>query len=287
MHYADYKTILSPQNGMNLYRGCTHGCIYCDSRSNCYQMTHDFEDIEVKRNAAKILESQLTRKRKPCMISTGAMCDPYIPVEEELRLTRECIEIIERHGFGLAILTKSARIMRDMDLLKAINEKTKCVVQITLTTFDEDLCRIIEPNVSTTAERFAVLEAMREAGIPTVVWLDPILPFINDTEENLRGILDYCIRAKVHGIVCFAMGTTMRDGSREHFYEKLDEHFPWVKQQYIRTFGSSYECHSPNNHRLMEIFRQECRKHKILCRMDDVFGYMRKFETKEQQLSLF
>ena len=287
MHYADYKTILSPQNGMNLYRGCTHGCIYCDSRSKCYQMKHDFEDIEVKRNAAKILESQLARKRKPCMISTGAMCDPYIPLEDELRLTRECLEIIERHGFGLAILTKSARIMRDIDIFEAINKKTKCVVQITLTTFDEDLCRIVEPNVSTTAERFTVLEAMREAKIPTVVWLDPILPFINDTEENLRGILDYCIRAKVRGIVCFAMGTTMREGSREHFYEKLDEFFPWVKQQYIRTFGDSYECHSPNNHRLMEIFRTECRKHDILHRIDDVFGYMRTFESKEQQLSLF
>ena len=287
MHYADYKTILSPQNGMNLYRGCTHGCIYCDSRSKCYQIDHDFEDIEVKRNAAKILEAQLNRKRKPCMISTGSMCDPYIHLENEIKLTRECLEIINRYGFGLAILTKSARILRDMDIFEEINKKTKCVVQLTLTTYDEDLCRVIEPNVSTTAERFAVLEAMRDAGIPTVVWLDPILPFINDTEENLRGILDYCVRAKVHGIVCFAMGTTMREGSREHFYEKLDEHFPWVKQQYIRTFGSSYECHSPNNHRLMEIFREECRKHGILHRIDDVFEYMRAFETKEQQMSLF
>jgi len=287
MHYADYKTILSPQNGMNLYRGCTHGCIYCDSRSVCYQIDHDFEDIAVKRNAAKILESQLARKRKPCMIGTGSMCDPYIPLEEELRLTRECLEIIERYGFGLTILTKSARIMRDMDILGAINEKTKCVVQMTLTTFDEDLCRIIEPNVSTTSERFAALESMREAGIPTVVWLTPILPFINDTEENLRGILDYCIRAKVRGIVCFAMGTTMREGSRDHFYERLDEHFPWVKQQYIRTFGGSYECRSPNNHRLMEVFRDICRKHGILYRTDDVLGYLRKFETREQQLSLY
>ena len=287
MHYADYKTIMSQSNGMNLYRGCTHGCIYCDSRSKCYQMDHDFEDIEVKRDAAKILEAQLKRKRKPCMIGTGAMCDPYIHLEEDLRLTRKCLEIIERHGFGLTILTKSARIKRDMDILKAINEKTKCVVQMTLTTFDEDLCRKIEPNVSTTAERFAVLEAMRDAGIPTVVWLDPILPFINDTEENLRGILDYCVRAKVRGIVCFAMGTTMREGSREHFYEKLDELFPWVKPQYIRTFGNSYECLSPNNHRLMEIFRDVCKKNNILYKTDDVFGYLREFESKEQQLTLF
>ena len=287
MHYADYKTILSPQNGMNLYRGCSHGCIYCDTRSKCYQLKNDFEDIEVKRNAVKILETQLKRKRKPCMINTGSMCDPYIHIEDELKITRQCLELIHRYGFGLAILTKSARIMRDIDILKQINEKTKCVVQLTLTTFDEDLCRKLEPNVSTTKERFAVLEAMRDEGIPTVVWFDPILPFINDTEKNLRGILDYCTRAKVRGIVCFSIGTTMREGSREYFYSKLDEHFPWVKQQYIRTYGDSYECVSPDNHRLMQIFRDECKKHNILHRMDDVFKYLRKFETKEEQLSLF
>jgi len=215
------------------------------------------------------------------------MCDPYIHLEEELQVTRQCLELIERYGFGLTILTKSARIMRDIDLLKAINENTKCVVQLTLTTFDEELCRILEPNVSTTAERFAVLEAMRDEGIPTVVWLDPILPFITDTEENLHGLLDYCIRAKVTGILCFGFGTTMREGSREHFYKKLDEHFPGMKQRYIQTFGGSYECLSPDNDKLMDIFRTQCRNHGILYRTDEVFGYMRQFETKQRQISLF
>jgi len=160
-HYGDYKTILSPKNNMNLYRGCTHNCIYCDSRSICYQIKHDFEDIEVKRNAVQILESQL-RKKSPCMIGTGAMCDPYIHLEEELQITRQCLEVIEKYGFGVAILTKSARIMRDIDLLYAINAKSKCVVQMTMTTFDEDLCRILEPDVSTTAERFDVLKTFKE-----------------------------------------------------------------------------------------------------------------------------
>ena len=287
MHYADYKTILSPKNGMNLYRGCTHGCIYCDSRSACYQINHEFEDIEVKRDAIIILEDQLRRKRKPCMIGTGSMCDPYIPLEEELRLTRQSLELIERYGFGLSILTKSARILQDMDLLIAINAKTKCVVQLTLTTFDEDLCRKIEPNVSTTYERFQVLEAMRDAGIPTVVWLCPILPFINDTEENLHGVLDYCVKAKVRGILCFGFGMTLREGNREYFYHELDRLFPGMKERYIRLFGNNYMCNSPNNAMLMGILKKTCERHGILWRQEAVFAYLREFETKERQLSLF
>jgi DNA repair photolyase len=287
MFYADYKTILSNNNGMNLYRGCSHGCIYCDSRSVCYQINHDFEEIEVKRNAAEILEKQLLRRRKPCMISTGAMSDSYIPPESELKVTRKCIEIIEKHGFGLTIQTKSNRILRDLDLFKKINRNSKCVVQMTLTTYDEDLCRIIEPNVSTTLERFKVLEIMRNEGIPTVVWLDPILPFINDNQENLLGILDYCIKAKVTGIICFAIGMTLREGNREYFYKKLDEFFPGIKKRYIETFGLSYECHSPENTQLMKIFREICQKHNILYEINDVFNYLHTFKTSNEQLSLF
>lgn len=287
MHYREYKSILSPKNGMNIYRGCTHGCIYCDSRSACYQMKHDFEDIEVKRNAPQILEEQLKHKRKSCMICTGAMCDPYVHLEEKLQVTRQCIEVIEKYGFGLAIQTKSARILRDMDLLTAINSKTKCVVEMTLTTYDEDLCRIIEPNVSSTAERLAVLETMRDAGIPTVVWLSPILPFINDTEENLRGILDYCIRVKVRGIICFGFGVTLREGDREYFYSKLDENFPGMKQRYVKTFGNSYECSSPNNDSLWAVFEDVCQKHGIIYNANEVFAYLHHFEEKERQISLF
>ncbi len=287
MHYADYKTILSAENGMNLYRGCTHGCIYCDSRSVCYQINHDFEDIEIKRNAPHILEAQLRKRRKPCMVSTGAMCDPYMHIEEQLQITRQCLALIERYGFGLAIQTKSARILRDMDLLKAIHARTKCVVEITLTTFDEDLCRMIEPNVSTTLERFWVLEAFRDAGIPTVVWLSPILPFINDTQENLLGVLDYCIRAKVRGILCFDFGVTLREGDREYFYRCLDRLFPGMKQRYIRQYGSAYKCISPNNGVLMDIFRRTCEQHGIFHGAEDVFAYLRAFETKEEQMSLF
>jgi DNA repair photolyase len=287
MHYADYKTILSPQNGMNLYRGCTHGCIYCDSRSTCYQMKHDFEDIEVKRGAAGILEAQLRARRRPAMIGTGAMCDPYIPLEAELGVTRQCLELVRRYGFGLAIQTKSARILRDMDILRDINRHSKCVVQITMTTYDEALCRVLEPNVSATRERFRVLEEMRGAGIPTVVWLSPILPFINDTEENLRGLLDYCVAAGVRAILFFSFGVTLRDGNREYFYRKLDEHFPGMKQRYARQFGNTYVCDSPNNARLTEILRGECARHGILLERGDVFAYLRRYETRDTQTLLF
>ncbi len=221
MHYKEVKTILSANNGMNVYRGCTHGCIYCDSRSKCYKMEHDFEDIEVKVNAPELLENALRKKRKKCMIGTGSMCDPYMHIETELNHTRKCLEIIDRYGFGLSIQTKSDRILRDLDLLKSINNKSKCVVQMTMTTYDENLCKLIEPAVCTTKKRYEVLKKMRDNGIPTIVWLDPILPFINDTEENLKGILDYCIDAEVIGIICFGMGLTLREGSREYFYKNL------------------------------------------------------------------
>ncbi|MDY3971107.1 MAG: radical SAM protein [Clostridia bacterium] len=288
MHEVTAKGILSAKNGMNIYRGCSHGCIYCDARSLCYQMNHDFEDIEVKANAAELLENALRRKRHKCMIGTGAMSDPYMHIEQKLGNMRSCLEIIEKYGFGVTVLTKSSKILRDLDLLKKINEKAKCVVQMTLTTYDEDLCRIIEPNVSTTYERFKTLEIMRDNGIPTVVWLCPILPFINDTEENLIGILDYCVKARVKGIINFGMGLTLRDGNREYFYKKLDEHFPGLKERYIRVYGNVYEIPSPNSKRLTEIFQTECRKNGIMYNVNECFEYLHRFEDRYcgEQMSL-
>lgn len=289
MHFVDAKGILSAKNGMNVYRGCTHGCIYCDARSDCYQMKHKFEDIEVKQNAPELLQLALSKKRKKCMIGTGAMCDPYMHCEEQLLITRKCNEIIERYGFGLAVQTKSDRVLRDIDLFKSINEKAKCVVQMTLTTFDEELCKILEPNVCTTKRRYETLGIMRDNGIPTVVWLSPILPFINDTEENLRGILNYCFDAGVKGIINFGFGTTIRDGDREYFYAALDKHFPGMKEKYIRTFGNSYECNSGNNVKLYSIFVSECEKHGVMYRPDDIFNYLWEFpqESSAEQLTLF
>jgi len=287
MHFTDAKGILSAQNGMNLYRGCTHGCIYCDSRSRCYGMEHAFEDIEVKQNAPELLEKALRSKRKKCMIGTGAMCDPYMHCEETLKLTRRCLELIDFYEYGLAIQTKSDRILRDLDLLKSINEKAKCVVQMTLTTYDEDLCRILEPNVCTTKRRAEVLEICRDNGIPTVVWLSPILPYINDTRENLEGLLDYCIKAKAQGIICFGMGVTMREGNREYFYNALDRHFPGLKERYQRKYGSAYELTSERNGELMQYFHEVCRRNGMLHTVDDCFRYLHEFPEKYEQMKLF
>lgn len=285
MHQVEAKGILSKNNGINVYRGCSHGCIYCDSRSKCYGFDHAFEDIEVKVNAPELLEKALKSRSRRCMIGTGAMCDPYMHIEKEQQLTRKCLELIERYGFGCAIQTKSADILRDMDLLRRINEQSKTVVQMTLTTADEKLCRIIEPNVSTTRERFEVLMECKKAGIPSVVWLSPILPFINDTEENINGILDYCFEAEVKGIICFGMGVTMREGNREYFYQQLDQHFPGLKEQYIHTYGYSYNLASPNEARLMDLFVKRCQERGVMYKPNDCFAYMHEFP--EKQLSLF
>ena len=288
MHFVDAKGILSAQNGMNLYRGCTHGCIYCDARSKCYQFTHEFEDVEVKQNAPELLEMALRSKRKKCMIGTGAMCDPYIHYEEELMLTRKCLEIIDRYGFGLAIQTKSDRILRDIDILKSINQKGKCVVQMTLTTHDETLCRILEPNVCTTKERVNALKIFRDHGIPTVVWLSPILPFINDTRENIEGILNDCIEAKVHGIICFGMGLTLREGDREYFYAALQRHFPGLKEKYHKKYGYAYEIPSDREEELMELFQKRCKETGIVSDVNECFQYLHEFPKEQyEQLSLF
>ena len=288
MHFVNARGILTGGKGhygMNIYRGCSHGCIYCDSRSRCYQFTHPFEDIEVKQNAPELLEQALKSKRQKAMIGTGSMSDPYMHCEEQLELTRQCLEIICRYGFGAAVQTKSDRILRDIDLLEEINKRAKCVVQITLTTWDDRLCEIIEPHVCNTKRRIEVLAEMRKRGIPTVVWLTPILPFINDTEENIRPILEACAQEQVKGIICFDMGVTLRDGDREYFYAALDRHFPGLKERYIRTYGNAYEVSSPDSPKLVGLFRDFCRKHGIMDRPEQCFDYMHELPDRFRQMS--
>lgn len=289
MHFTEAKGLLHREGdglGMNVYRGCTHGCIYCDSRSLCYGFTHAFEDVEVKQNAPALLEAALRARRKTCMVGTGSMSDPYQPCEEKLGLTRRCLELLYQYGFGAAVLTKSDRILRDLDLLEAIHRRAKCVVQMTLTTWDEDLCRILEPGVCPTGRRLEVLEACRDRGIPTVVWLAPILPFLNDTKENVRPILEACAKAGVRGIVCFDMGMTLREGDREYYYEALDRHFPGLKERYIRAYGTAYNLSSPNRDRLMALLREICGKSGMLFRPEDCFRFLGQLPEPFEQTRL-
>lgn len=285
MHRIQVKGILSAQNGMNLYRGCTHGCIYCDARSTCYRMDHDFEDIAVKENAIPLLEQALRRKRTTCMISTGAMSDPYIPLEEEIGSVRRALQLVHRYGFGITLHTKSAKVLRDVELLRAIQAQSKCVVQMTLTTHDDALCRILEPHVSPTSERVAALKQLHNAGIPTVVWLCPILPFLNDTEDNIRGILRDCAEAGVYGVLCFGMGLTLREGNREYFYRQLDRHFPGLKAKYVRTYGLQYQLLSPHNDRLMHLFSTQCEAYGLVHDHRQIFSYLQTLEDPYAQAS--
>ena len=248
-------------------------------------MNHDFEDIEVKENSLELLKKELI-KRPKAMIGTGAMTDPYIPLESRLKYVRKSLELIYRYGFGFTCITKSDLLLRDLDLLKKINEKSKVVVQMTLTTADDELCKILEPNVCTTSRRVDVLKILHENNIPTIVWLCPILPYINDSEDNINQILDSCIEANVHGILCFNMGLTLRDGNRQYFYKKLDEHFPGLKQKYIDEFGDSYSIPSPNNDYLMAIFKRKTEENGMLNDFGEIFRFLTEFPQDSIQTKL-
>ena len=288
MHYVKAKGILNGNNGMNIYRGCQHGCIYCDARSRCYQMNHIFEDIEVKENALELLEAALKSKRHPCMIGTGVMSDPYMPLEAKLEMTRKALLLIEKYGFGATVLTKSDLVLRDLDVLQRIHHKSKAVIQMSLTNCDPQLEHFLEPNVCSTQRRIQALKQFRYAGIPTVVWLCPVIPFLNDTEENIRSLVESCADAGVKGIIQYGIGLTLREGNREYFYAKLDKHWPGLKEQYIRTYGNAYELPSPREKELLPLFHELCERYGIWHDNDQVFRYLSTLEGPEsQQLSFF
>ena len=289
MHFVKAKGILSGQNGMNIYRGCQHGCIYCDARSLCYQMNHVFEDIEVKENALELLEASLKSKRKPCMIATGVMSDPYMPLEKKLGMTRQALELIAKYGFGATVLTKSDLVLRDLDLFQKINGKAKAVLQMSLTMTDPEMSRILEPNVCPTGRRIEVLREFQKAGVPRVVWMSPIVPFLTDTRENIQSLVEACAETGVTGIIWFGAGLTLREGDREYFYKKLDTHFPGLKEQYIRTYGLSYEVPSPRHRELNALFHSLCEQYGILHDNDVIFRYLAEFPQPEtaNQLSFF
>ena len=282
MEYVDAKTVLSARNkgksfngadyNINLYRGCSHGCIYCDSRSECYGI-EDFDRVRAKKDALKILDDELSRKREKGVISFGAMNDPYNPFEKTERLTRGALELVKKHGFGISLLTKSDLVTRDIDLFKDINRNAPCVIRMTVTAADDELCRRIEPHVAVTSKRFAALKKIADAGIATSVFVCPILPFITDTKENIISIVKKSHESGVRHIY-MAFGVTARQNQRVYFYNELDKEFPGVKEKYIEAFGLNYECPAPNHKELREVFERECKKYAIACKYGDIVQYV-------------
>ncbi|MHC1683827.1 MAG: radical SAM protein [Clostridiaceae bacterium] len=294
MEYISAKTIISGYRSnnnwfgtnynMNIYKGCCHGCIYCDARSECYQIK-DFDTVRAKENSIELINNELRGKRKKGVVGTGAMSDPYNPFEAKYKLTRSALEAINKFNFGAAIITKSNLITRDIDVLKEIKSHSPVLIKITITTADDDLCRKVEPNVSVSSKRFEAIRKLSSNGIFTGILLMPVLPFIEDNNENIFEIIRL---AKENGanFIYPAFGVTLRQNQRDHFFSKLDETFPEVTQRYIKEYGFSYECRSKRAKELWGIFKSECDKAKILYRMGDIIeGYKKQYEVK--QISLF
>ena len=273
--YADWN--------MNIYRGCSHGCIYCDSRSLCYHLDR-FDTIRPKANALQLLERELISKRKPGVITMGAMSDPYNPLEERLGLTRGALELMLRHGFGAAFTTKSPLCARDAALLARISRRAPVSARITITCAEDDLSRRIEPHVAPSSERFAALRTLSEQGVHAGVWLNPVLPFITDSEENIIGVVRKAAEAGAKFVVCF-FGMTLRSGNREYYFAALEEEFPGLRAQYLSTFGNAYECAAPNVQRLYERFTTECERLGLAWRFRDVNAGM--MQRQPRQMSLF
>ncbi|MDF2989250.1 MAG: repair photolyase [Eubacterium sp.] len=282
--YAENNNWFGNNYNMNIYKGCNHGCIYCDSRSECYHV-ENFDEVRVKENALALIYRDIKSKRKKGVIGTGAMSDPYNPFEKKLELTRGALEIINRFGFGVSIATKSDLVARDIDIFNNIRQHSPVLVKITVTSCDDQLAKKVEQNVVPPSRRFTAIKKLSENGIFAGILMMPVLPFIEDTEENISGIirLAYENGAK---FIYPAMGVTLRMNQREWYFSKLDELFPGMKKKYIEEFGDSYQCHSPRAKQLKALFKEQCNQYGLLYKMEDIIkayknGYY------DRQLSLF
>ena len=267
---------------MNIYRGCQHGCVYCDSRSDCYRIENFDTDITVKINALELIEKELKKKDNHLTVGTGSMCDPYMPIEKKYCLTRQALEIIEKYNFPINIITKSDLVLRDYDLLTAINKKRMATVGITLTTVDDELAKILEPHAPLPSKRVEALNILSENSINTGVLLMPVLPFIEDSKKGLTDIIEAARKAKFKFIIAY-FGMTIRAGQREYFYGKLDKYFPSLKERYIKTFRDSYSCNAPNYKELYALFTKKCEEYGIIYKMKSVPYHI----PVKEQLSLF
>lgn len=294
MKFIPAKTIISGFNennnwfginyNMNIYKGCNHGCIYCDSRSDCYHVDN-FDEVRAKEDALTLIHRDIKSKRKAGVIGTGAMSDPYNPFERKYQLTRGALEIINTYGFGISIASKSDLITRDIDILKRIKQHSPVLIKITITTCDDELCKKLEPNVAVSSRRFAAIKQLSQNGIFTGILLMPVLPFIEDNEENIKGIINLA-HANGAKFIYPAFGVTLRQNQREWYFRKLDELFPKLKDKYIKLYGNSYECISPKADILWKLVKGECERLGILYKMQDIIRTYRS-GYGDNQLSLF
>jgi len=282
--YAEQNSWFGINYNMNIYKGCCHGCIYCDSRSECYHV-ENFDDVRAKENALDIIARELKSKRRTGIVGTGAMSDPYNPFEEKYKLTRGALELIDRYEFGVSIATKSKLITRDTDVLKKISEHSPVLIKITITAANDNLCQKIEPNVALSSERFGVIKKLTDQGIFTGILLMPVLPFIEDSKENVKNIIELAHRNGARFIYP-AFGVTLRQNQREWYFSKLEKNFPGIKEKYIKQYGNSYECSSQYAKELWNLFRDECNRKGIIYKMEDIIKeYKRGYGNK--QISIF
>lgn len=269
---------------MNIYRGCSHGCIYCDSRSACYG-DPAFDTIKVKEDALRIIRDDLRRKVKTGVIGTGAMSDPYNPLEEELLLTRHALELLSAYGFGVSIATKGSLVARDGDVLREIASHSPVLVKITVTTMDEALCKIIEPHAPSPSARMEAIKKLSEQGVYCGILMMPLLPFLTDTPENIQEVAEAAKEAGARFIYP-SLGMTLRQGNREYYYQVLEQHFPGLRERYQRAYGDRYVCSSPKAKALWQIFTQACSQRGLLWEMKDIIRDYR-MGYDYQQLGLF
>lgn len=295
MEFINAKTILTKVKyenewygidyNMNLYKGCSHGCIYCDSRSNCYHIDN-FDIVRGKENALNILENELSKKRKKGIVGIGAMSDTYNPLEKIYEQTRQSLMLLSKYGFGVSIDTKSDLILRDMDILKEINLKNNVIIKFTITTSNDDLSKLIEPNVVVSSKRFEAIKELSKNGLFVGIMMNPVLPFLTDNEENIKELVRLAYESGAKFIHTY-MGMTLRENQRDYYFQQLDKKFIGVKEQYIRYFGDRYNCIVPNAKQLFKVFAIECEKYGILYKMPDIIKAYKKEIQTDEQISLF
>jgi len=295
MEFIKAKTILSKVKygdewygidyNMNLYRGCPHGCIYCDSRSNCYHIDN-FDIPTCKENALLILENELSKKKEHGVIGIGSMSDTYNPQEIKYEQTRGALKLLSKYNFGVSIDTKSDLILRDLDLLKEINSKNNVIIKFTITTPHDELSKIIEPHVCVSSKRLKAIKTLSDNGIFVGIMMNPLLPFITDNEEDIKKLVKLAHENGAKFIQTF-MGMTLRENQRDYYYDMLDKHFKGLKDKYIKYYGDKYNCPVPNYKELYKIFTNECDKYGILYNMKDIIKAYKKEIKDDEQLSLF